>query len=170
MKRRRTCHPVRQKSTNPIIIDIFFSYKYKNNFVISGTARRATRSVTSLLKDVQMYQVACVYMPTRLFVNISQIYVPMYLHVSLNMPATSLATVPLAIYLSSLVASLIIERLNTKLGRKISYAIGVIMGLSACTWIRFGVGDTFITYELYSVSILLGKYLLPRLSFVYYPG
>lgn len=96
-------------------------------------------------------------MPTRLFVNLSQIYIPLYLHKSLGMAATSLAIVPLTMFISSFVASLVIESLNTRLGRKCSYAIGATLGLAACLWIRFGKGYDYVTYEIYPVSLLLGK-------------
>lgn len=95
-------------------------------------------------------------MPTRLFVNLSQIYIPLYLHEFLNMPATLLAIIPLTMFLSSFITSLVIEKLNTKLGRKNSYCIGVLFGLSACLWIRFGKGYTFEHYQIYSLSMLLG--------------
>lgn len=118
--------------------------------------RTNSRAVSLLLKDVQLYQVACIYMPTRLFVNLSQIYVPLYLHKSLSMPATSLAIIPLIMFLSSFVISLIIEKLNTKLGRKISYFFGVILGIIACVWIKFGTGMIYTKYEIYPVSLMLG--------------
>lgn len=121
--------------------------------------RRHLRPASEFLKDIQFYQVAAVYMPTRLFANISQIYVPLYLHDSLKMPATSLATIPLIMYLSSFQVSLVIDKINKKLGRKIAYSIGVILGVCACIWIWFGKGDTFIYYEIYPVALLLGNKL-----------
>ncbi|XP_024936169.1 major facilitator superfamily domain-containing protein 12 isoform X2 [Cephus cinctus] len=122
----------------------------------AGPLRRNTRTASTLLKDSRLYQVACVYMPTRLFVNLSQIYIPLYLTETLNLAATSLAITPLTIFLSSFVTSLIIERLNRKLGRQISYSFGVLLGVCACVWIWFGKGDAYVTYEIYPVSILLG--------------
>ncbi|XP_008551681.1 major facilitator superfamily domain-containing protein 12 [Microplitis demolitor] len=122
----------------------------------TGPIRRNLRPASSFLRDVKFYQVAVVYMATRLFVNISQIYVPLYLHDTLKMPATSLAIIPLIMYLSSFKVSLIIERINTKLGRKISYALGVLLGISACVWIWFGQGTNFTKLYIYPVSLLLG--------------
>ncbi|XP_068993663.1 major facilitator superfamily domain-containing protein 12 [Neodiprion pinetum] len=122
----------------------------------TGPQRRNTRSVGTILMDIQFYKVAGVYMPTRLFVNLSQVYIPLYLHDYLKMVATSLAVVPLTMFLSSFITSLIIERLNTKLGRKVSYFIGVMLGLTACVWIRLGNGKMYTTYEIYPVSMLLG--------------
>jgi hypothetical protein len=78
------------------------------------------KSVGHLLKDVQLYQVALVYMSTRLFVNLSQVYIPLYLHESLNMGAESLAVVPLVMFLSSFMMSLLVKVLNKKCGRKVS--------------------------------------------------
>jgi Na+/melibiose symporter-like transporter len=75
--------------------------------------------VGHLLKDVQLYQVALVYMATRLFVNLSQVYIPLYLHESLNMTAESLAVIPLIMFVSSFVVSLLVKVLNKKCGRKV---------------------------------------------------
>jgi Vacuole effluxer Atg22 like. len=78
------------------------------------------RSTRHLLKDVQLYQVALVYMATRLFVNLSQVYIPLYLHESLGMGAESLAVIPLVMFLASFVTSLLVKILNKKCGRKVS--------------------------------------------------
>ncbi|KAL0124443.1 hypothetical protein PUN28_006346 [Cardiocondyla obscurior] len=118
---------------------------------------RNTRTALVLLKDTRMYQVAFVYMLSRLFINLCQIYMPLYLHESLNMPATSLAYIPLAMYLSSFLTSLVIERLNTKWGRKIAYSVGALFAVSGCTWIQFGNGDIYIKYQIYAVAVLLGS-------------
>lgn len=144
---------------------IFIYYIYLKSYLIYliyfiifilGLVNRNSRTISLILKDIQLYQVACIYMPTRLFINLSQIYVPLYLHTSLNMPATSLAIIPLIMYLSSFVMSLIIERLNTKLGRKISYCFGVVLGVCACIWIQFGNDLTYIRYQIYLVFLILG--------------
>lgn len=126
--------------------------------ILGSLLQRSGRSASTLLKDVRLYQVAWIYMLTRLFINLCQIYIPLYLHESLNMPATSLAYIPLTMYLSSFLMSLIIERLNTKLGRKITYSIGALLGICSCIWIRLG-GDNenYIKYQIYFVAILLGK-------------
>ncbi|XP_017765977.1 PREDICTED: major facilitator superfamily domain-containing protein 12-like [Eufriesea mexicana] len=138
-----------------ILFHIFVKEKFTNNS--NGSLYINSRTVSLLLKDIQLYQVACIYMPTRLFVNFSQIYVPLYLHESLNMAATSLAIIPLIMYLGSFIMSLIIERLNTKLGRKISYCFGVVLGVCACIWIRFGNDLTYVKYQIYPVSLILGS-------------
>lgn len=96
-------------------------------------------------------------MPTRLYINLCQTYIPMYLHVSLNMPAASLAYIPLTMYLSSFLISLIIERLNTKLGRRVAYSIGALLAICASVWIQFGNDVMYVKYEIYAVAVMLGK-------------
>lgn len=58
-------------------------------------------------------------MSTRLFVNLSQVFIPLYLHETLNMTASSLALIPLIMFLGSFLTSLTIEKLNRGLGRKV---------------------------------------------------
>lgn len=62
-------------------------------------------------------------MCTRLFVNLSQVFIPLYLHETLNMNASALALIPLIMYIGSFTTSLTIEKLNRGLGRKVSVFI-----------------------------------------------
>lgn len=66
------------------------------------------------------FQVAIVYMSTRLFVNLGQVYIPLYLHETLSRNAESLAVVPLLMFISSLSATFIVHPLNKVLGRLVS--------------------------------------------------
>lgn len=113
-----------------------------------------------LFKDVNLYKVALIYMPTRLFVNLTQTYIPLYLHETLKMPGTALAIIPLTMYLSSFKSSITINYLNKIMGRKMTYFIGAMLGLSACSWIYYGHGDTFRHLLIYPVSLLIGKYIV----------
>jgi len=58
-------------------------------------------------------------MSTRLFVNLSQIYLPLWLQDNLGLGATSVATTPLALYVSGFLASLLIGPLTQIAGRKV---------------------------------------------------
>ena len=42
---------------------------------------RQQKSIISWFKEYQLYQIALIYMTTRLFVNLSQAYIPLYLQV-----------------------------------------------------------------------------------------
>ncbi len=57
---------------------------------------------------------------------------------TLQLHATSVATVPLVMYISGLVTSLVLERIKFVVGRKISFPVGCIIGMTGCLWIYFG--------------------------------
>lgn len=65
------------------------------------------------------FQVGIIYMSTRLFVNLTQVYIPLYLHKTLNMPASGLAIIPLIVYVGGFITCLVIENLNRRMGRKV---------------------------------------------------
>uniref|UniRef100_A0A6M2DN77 Putative na+/melibiose symporter n=1 Tax=Xenopsylla cheopis TaxID=163159 RepID=A0A6M2DN77_XENCH len=119
----------------------------------AGTGSRSTRH---LLKDYKTYQVAGMYMCTRLFVNLTQVFTPLYLHETLKMSAGQLALIPLVMFISSLLTSPLIHVLNKCFGRKMAYSIGAVLGIAACIWARFGNGDLYITYIIYVVAVLFG--------------
>ena len=56
-------------------------------------------------REPQFYQVAAVYMATRLFVNLSQAYIPLYLQESLELESKFVAIIPLVMYCSGFVTS-----------------------------------------------------------------
>ena len=84
--------------------------------------------VLDWFREPQFYLVAGVYMSTRLFVNLSQAYLPLYLQESLELRSTYVATIPLVMYSSSFMVSRVMKFLNNKAGRKLSYLIGAIVG------------------------------------------
>ena len=51
------------------------------------------------------------------------------------------------------------EKVNERLGRKITAVIGAIVGLVGCLWLRYGCapGDPYVQYHIFFVAILLGK-------------
>ncbi|XP_059489123.1 major facilitator superfamily domain-containing protein 12-like [Neocloeon triangulifer] len=117
---------------------------------------RRKMSPKKFMKVPQFYQVALLYMCTRLFVNLSQVYMPLYLHDSLKVNAEALATVPLAMFLSSFAFSFLVGHVNKFCGRKISYLFGALLGGGACAWVYFGTGDFYSKYEIYGVASLFG--------------
>lgn len=66
-------------------------------------------------------------MSTRLFVNLMQVFIPLYLHETLNMTASALASIPLVIFIGSFVTSLTTEKINRSFGRKVLYQIKMQM-------------------------------------------
>eukprot|EP01048_Picozoa_sp_COSAG05_P001799 COSAG05_NODE_63_length_22889_cov_41.986617_13_plen_491_part_00 len=66
-----------------------------------------------------------VYSSSRIVVNLSQTYLPLYLLNTLELPKVSIAFVPLMIYGSGLLASQVNGLLNSKLGRLPTYLLGL---------------------------------------------
>lgn len=96
--------------------------KEANNYAgynVRGGQLRHT--VGELLRDIKIYHVAIIYMATRLFVNLSQVFIPLYLHETLNMTASALALIPLIMFIGSFLTSLTIEKLNRGFGRKVIF-------------------------------------------------
>ncbi|KAF5283373.1 hypothetical protein FQA39_LY04749 [Lamprigera yunnana] len=142
-----------------IVCSIIFHIFIKEENDQSGENVRAGElrtSVSEILRNLEIYQVALTYMSTRLFVNLSQVFIPLYLHETLNMVASALALIPLIMYIGSFVTSICIEKLNRSLGRKMAYIIGSIFGVIACIWVKLRSGPVFITYEIYIVAVLFG--------------
>ncbi|XP_046447558.1 major facilitator superfamily domain-containing protein 12-like [Daphnia pulex] len=108
------------------------------------------------LKEKQFYQVAVLYMATRLFVNLSQVYLPLWLQDNLKLGATSVATTPLALFVSGFLTSLAIGPLTQVVGRKVVYLIGALIGMGACLYVWFGHGEFFQSYGIYGVAALYG--------------
>ncbi|KAG6452409.1 hypothetical protein O3G_MSEX007612 [Manduca sexta] len=108
------------------------------------------------LRRPVMYQVAGVYMSTRLVVNMSQILIPLYLHRTLGLAARALAVVPLALYLGSLAAAGMQRLAPKSCTRKFNYFMGSLCALAGFVWIYFGSNDTYKIYFIYVVAVLIG--------------
>lgn len=91
---------------------------YSGNDVRGGELRT---SIGELFCSIEIYQVAVVYMSTRLFVNLSQVFIPLYLHETLNMAASALALVPLIMFIGSFMMTMSIESLNRRCGRRVIF-------------------------------------------------
>lgn len=72
------------------------------------------------------------------------------------MAAQVLAIVPLTMYIGSFVMSLLVELVDRRLGRRLTYCVGGALGLAACTWLQLGTGYSYVKYEVYLVAFLLG--------------
>lgn len=117
---------------------------------------QSSQDRASLLQCKRLYNVACVYMATRLFVNLSQVYIPLYLQGFLNLPSELLAILPLVMFASSFLTSIIIQPLNVEFGRKLTYIYGTLLGLGACLWVQLGKDYYYANYEIYGVVMTFG--------------
>ncbi|MCI4386167.1 hypothetical protein PGIGA_G00059230 [Pangasianodon gigas] len=105
------------------------------------------------LKELSFYQVAVLYMCTRLIVNMSQTYISMYLTNTLLLPKKYIATIPLVMYLSGFVSSLIMKPFNKLIGKNMAYFVGLVLILVFSYW---ALVDTHMGNGVYGAAVLLG--------------
>ncbi|MCJ8740398.1 hypothetical protein PDJAM_G00058540 [Pangasius djambal] len=105
------------------------------------------------LKELSFYQVAVLYMCTRLIVNLSQTYISMYLTNTLLLPKKYIATIPLVMYLSGFVSSLIMKPFNKLIGKSMVYFVGLVLILVFSYW---ALVDTHMGDGVYGAAVLLG--------------
>ena len=94
--------------------------------------------IVDWLREPQLYQVAFLYMCTRLFVNLSQTYMPLYLNVSLQLPQMYVAIIPMVMYVSGIFISIVTKSVSKRLGKKFAYGISCLLGGTGCLWIHWG--------------------------------
>ena len=102
------------------------------------TSCNQTMKIVDWFREPQLYQVGFLYMCTRLFVNLSQTYMPLYLNVSLQLPQTYVAIIPMVMYLSGIFISAVTKSVSKRLGKKFAYGISCLLGGTGCLWIHWG--------------------------------
>lgn len=107
-------------------------------------------------KELPFYQIAALYMATRLYVNLYQVYMPLYVQDTLQLNESFVATVPFAINLAGFAGSLIMKEINKKIGRKRTFALGCCVGLAGSVWVWFGSEEYYKQWGIFLVAALLG--------------
>ncbi|NXJ97839.1 MFS12 protein, partial [Corythaixoides concolor] len=105
------------------------------------------------LLEPAFYQVAVLYMSTRLIVNLSQTYIAMYLTNSLLLPKKYIATIPLVMYISGFLSSFLMKPVNKWIGRNLTYFVGILVILAFASWVTLA---TQMGAEIYGAAALLG--------------
>ncbi|XP_012937909.1 major facilitator superfamily domain-containing protein 12 isoform X2 [Aplysia californica] len=118
-----------------------------------STVQKSKMQWKDWLKEHQFYQIALLYMTARLYINVSQVYFPMYLTETVKLDKNSIAILPLVTYVSSFFMSLLAPVMNHYAGRKLSYFIGALIGIASCLWLYF-VGHRDFT--VYGCAVLMG--------------
>ena len=116
-------------------------------------------TVLDWMKHVQFHLIAGIYMTTRLFVNLTQSYIPLYLQITLKLEAYSVATVPLVMFLFGFITSMLMKKVNKKIGRKFTYMAGCAIGIAGCVWVLTGSKDSesYTAYQIYAVAAVIGS-------------
>lgn len=125
-----------------------------------STMKQVVMSWKCWLKEHQFYQVAVIYMSTRLVVNISQVYLPMYLTETLKLDKDSIAIIPLIVYVSGFVTSLLMKYVNAAVGRKVTYLIGIGFQIGACAAFYFLPTGSKLVYGAAILSGVGGSTML----------
>ena len=91
-----------------------------------------TMSLKDWLCEPTTYQVACVYMSARLFVNTTQTYIPLYIQETLGLRALNIALIPIIMYISGFIVSLLVKPITMRIGNKFMFVIACVIGLCSC--------------------------------------
>ncbi|KAK2542076.1 Mfsd12 [Columba livia] len=105
------------------------------------------------LLEPAFYQVAVLYMLTRLIVNLSQTYIAMYLTNSLMLHKKYIATIPLVMYISGFLSSFLMKPVNKWIGRNLTYFVGIAVILAFASWVAL---TKEMGAEIYGAAVLLG--------------
>ncbi|XP_041847403.1 major facilitator superfamily domain-containing protein 12-like [Melanotaenia boesemani] len=105
------------------------------------------------LQQPSFYQVALLYMSTRLIVNLSQTYISMYLINTLGLPKKFIATIPLVMYVSGFVSSFIMKPVSKGIGKCMTYFVGLLMIMAFSYWVLL---DISMGQQVYGAAVLLG--------------
>merc|ERR1712037_953300 len=118
---------------------------------------REVKSITWWLRLPSLYLVALVYMATRLFLNISQSYIPFYIQDSLRVEdASMVARVPLVMFAASFVASFPTKIANKYVGRHVTWLLGAGVGLAASITVFLAEGAAMMEWGIYLVAVAFG--------------
>uniref|UniRef100_A0A3B4Z8T2 Major facilitator superfamily domain-containing protein 12 n=1 Tax=Stegastes partitus TaxID=144197 RepID=A0A3B4Z8T2_9TELE len=106
------------------------------------------------LKEPSFYQVAFLYMCTRLIANLSQAYISVFLTTSLMLPKNFIAVIPLVMYVSGFVCSLLLKPVSRLIGISMTYLVGLLLVLGFAVWVFVDV--KMGTESIYAAAVLLG--------------
>lgn len=106
------------------------------------------------LQQPAFYQVALLYMSTRLIVNLSQTYISMYLINTLGLPKKFIATIPLVMFVSGFISSFIMKPLSKLIGKCFTYFVGLLLILVFSSWVWL---DVAMDQRVYGAAVLLGS-------------
>ncbi|XP_054277932.1 major facilitator superfamily domain-containing protein 12-like isoform X2 [Macrosteles quadrilineatus] len=108
-------------------------------------------------KSPHLYSVAIIYTSSRLFMTLSLVYIPLFINETILSQVGALATVPLASFLVSAFAALIVKLCSENCGGlRITYFIGSAFCLLGCVLVHFSYAKTDDTTKVFGVAILFG--------------
>ena len=117
-------------------------------------------SLKDWLCEPTTYQVACVYMSARLFVNTTQTYIPLYIQETLGLRALNIALIPIIMYISGFIVSLLVKPITMRIGNKFMFVISCVIGMCSCLLMNPGINylDIFSDERIWYLNIIYEKY------------
>eukprot|EP01119_Soliformovum_irregulare_P020676 TRINITY_DN6740_c1_g2_i3.p1 TRINITY_DN6740_c1_g2~~TRINITY_DN6740_c1_g2_i3.p1 ORF type:complete len:503 (+),score=55.01 TRINITY_DN6740_c1_g2_i3:198-1511(+) len=118
---------------------------------------RSRRTWRSWFRVPMFYQVAVVYMFSRITVNISQVFMPFYLQFSLDLSSrfpSAIAIVPLVVMGTSFTTTFFLKRLNRVIGRRSAYVLGTLFSLVGLIPLLFLPAEYW--YLIFVIALFLG--------------
>ncbi|XP_023336394.1 major facilitator superfamily domain-containing protein 12 [Eurytemora carolleeae] len=145
-----------------ILFHLLVKEEVEHRIIVTEETKRNYLSASYWFTEPQFYIVALLYMSTRLFVNLSQTYIPLYIQESLELPTIYIAIIPLVMYISGFITSFLMKVLNRKAGRKVTYLLGSALCCSAAVWVFVGAGEKqtgtfFRDYGIFFTVVLYGS-------------
>ncbi|KAJ2947918.1 hypothetical protein O0L34_g9709 [Tuta absoluta] len=159
--------------TSFIMFHIFFKLRPSKDIKTNGHAEHNGSSLLTAESQVSgrskimhfltmplLYHTSLLYVFSRLYWALSLVYVPLFLEERLSVNPTQgselVASVPLVLYISSFVFSLILKSKISKCGNQIAYLLGSIMSLISSMWIALAIDPQASIVQIYLVATLIG--------------
>ncbi|XP_013176044.1 PREDICTED: uncharacterized symporter YjmB-like isoform X1 [Papilio xuthus] len=120
----------------------------------------AVSQIFHFLQMPMLYQTSLLYVFSRLYWALSLVYVPLFLEerLSVNPDEGSelVASVPLVLYISSLLFSFLLKSKISSCGNQMAYFIGSILSLISSLWIALTISPEASIVQIYLVATLIG--------------
>ncbi|CAB0018141.1 unnamed protein product [Nesidiocoris tenuis] len=117
-----------------------------------ATYQMERRTYLQIFSKLDLYKVALLYTSTRLFGNILQTFVALYVSETMQLSAVHVSAVPLAVYSASTISSIMAERMINLCGRKIAY----------CGWTKIFIADSLHPLKCKRLQIFQGQPTTPH--------
>ncbi|XP_048589306.1 uncharacterized protein LOC5512548 isoform X2 [Nematostella vectensis] len=119
-----------------------------------GAKKQKPMSAKKWFRKPEFYTLCMVFMCTKIVINVSNSYFPLYLVDVLHLEKEAIAYFPLIVLVASAVFSYLSKRITKLLGNKVSYCLASGMVIGAFVWFYFqtiGAKDA-----IYGAAILMG--------------
>uniref|UniRef100_A0A915DAL7 Uncharacterized protein n=1 Tax=Ditylenchus dipsaci TaxID=166011 RepID=A0A915DAL7_9BILA len=124
----------------------------RTNSLHSQSSEIVRMSWKNWFSHVHFYQTALLYMFSRLFINISQVYFPFYITLSQGRSKEYVAVLPMISYLASFMVSCVlgIPSINHRLDRKYLFLLGSALAVLNCIFMFFELPGI----DIFGVSVI----------------